>query len=71
MISYKKVAYTYFPKYDMIPMLVHVSSYYRIDKINRGLGWFYLVETPVEPYIKNFCAEHDANAALWGKQRDI
>jgi len=52
-------------------MRVHVSSVYRIDKINRGLGGFYLVETPVEPYEKDFQDEHDANAVRWGKQFDI
>jgi len=61
MITYKKVDRTYFPQYDMIPMLVHVSSYYRIEKINRGLGGFHLVETPVEPYIKDFCTGDDEN----------
>lgn len=54
MITYKMVDKTFFPQYDLIPMLVHVSSYYRIDKIDRGLGGFALVETPVEPFIKDF-----------------
>ena len=54
MITYKQVDRTYFPQYDQIPMLVHVSSYYRIEKLNRGLGGFHLVETPIAPYIKDF-----------------
>jgi ribosomal protein S18 acetylase RimI-like enzyme len=54
MITYKIVDRMFFPQYDLIPMLVHVSSYYRVDKINRGLGGFTLVETPVEPFIKDF-----------------
>ncbi|MEA4823383.1 MAG: GNAT family N-acetyltransferase [Clostridiaceae bacterium] len=54
MITIKMVDRTFFPQYDLIPMLVHVSSYYRIDKVNRGLGGFTLVETPVEPFVKDF-----------------
>ncbi len=57
MITYKMVDKEFFPQYDLIPMLVHVSSYYRIEKINCGLGGFALVETPVEPFTKDF--EHD------------
>jgi ribosomal protein S18 acetylase RimI-like enzyme len=53
-ITYRMVDSTFFPQYDSIPMLVHVSSYYRIDKINRGLGGLAFVETPVEPFIKDF-----------------
>ena len=53
MILYKKVDSVYFPQYDTIPMLVHVASYYRLEKINRGLGGINLVETPIEPYIKD------------------
>ena len=53
MIHYKKVDKTYFSQYDAIPMLVHVSSVYRIEKIHRGLGGFSFVETPVEPYTKD------------------
>lgn len=54
MITYKQVDEKYFSQYDLIPMLVHVSSYYQIDKINRGLGGFSLVEIPTEPFIKDF-----------------
>jgi ribosomal protein S18 acetylase RimI-like enzyme len=66
MITYKKVDKTYFPKYDSIPMRVNVKSYYKIEKINRGLGGFTLVETPVEkPYIKDFCIGDDETVARW------
>lgn len=67
MITYKQVDRTYFPQYDMITMLVHVSSYYRFEKINRGLGGFHLVETPVEPYIRDFCTGNDVSVARWEK----
>ena len=71
MITYKQVDRTYFPQYDMISMLVHVSSYYRIEKINRGLGGFHLVESPVEPYIKDFCTGDDESVTRWEKRWDI
>ncbi|MCL1792797.1 MAG: GNAT family N-acetyltransferase [Oscillospiraceae bacterium] len=65
MITYKKVGTAYFPQYDRIPMLVHVSAYYRIEKHNRGLGGFTLVETPVAPYIKDFCTGEDESVERW------
>ena len=70
-ITYKKVDRSYFPQYDLIPMRVHVSSYYRIDKINRGLGGFHFIETPVEPYIKDFCTGDDESIMRWEKRWDI
>ncbi len=54
MITYKKVDKTYFAQNDLIPMRVHVSSYYKIDKFNRGLSGFNLMETPIKPYLKDF-----------------
>jgi ribosomal protein S18 acetylase RimI-like enzyme len=46
-------------------MFVHVSAYYRIEKQNRGLGGFTLIETPVEPYIKDFCTGDDESVERW------
>jgi len=66
-ITYRQVDRTYFPQYDMIPMKVHVSSHYKIEKINRGLGGFQLIETPVEPYIKDFCIGKDESVTRWEK----
>lgn len=71
MITYKKVDRTYFPQYDQIPMIVHVSAYYRIDKDNWGLGGFTLVKTAVEPYIKDFCVGDDESITRWEKRWDI
>lgn len=71
MITYKKVDKTYFAQYDLIPMRVHVSSYYKIDKINRGLGGFNLVETTIEPYLKDFCTGEDETVIRWERQWDI
>ena len=71
MIIYKKVDRTYFPLYDQIPMRVYVTSYYRIDKDNRGMGGFTFVEAPVEPYTKDFCTGGDESIARWEKRWDI
>jgi len=72
MIVYKQVDKTYFPQYDSIPMKFTVKSYYKIEKINRGLGGFTLVETPVEkPYIKDFCACGDETATWWSEHFDV
>jgi ribosomal protein S18 acetylase RimI-like enzyme len=48
-------------------MKVHVSACYLIEKHNRGLGGFSLVETPVEPYVKDFCIGKDESVKRWGK----
>jgi ribosomal protein S18 acetylase RimI-like enzyme len=69
--EYKQVDQSYFPQYDLIPMRLLVSSYYRIDKTNRGLGGFTLVETPVEPYLKDFCIGDDESVSRWEKRWDI
>jgi len=65
MITYKQVDVSYLSQYDLIPMLVHISAYYRIEKHNRGLGGFTLVETPVEPYVKDFYSADDESVAQW------
>ena len=71
MIAYKQVDPSFFPQYDRIPMRVHVTSYYRIEKANRGLGGFALVETPTTPYVKDFCTGKDVIVARWGKDFDL
>lgn len=65
MITYKKVDQSYFPQYDQIPMIVHVSAYFRVEKHNRGLDGFTFVETPVEPYIRDFCIDDDDTVERW------
>ncbi|MGI6364444.1 MAG: GNAT family N-acetyltransferase [Bacillota bacterium] len=71
MITCKQVDQTYLPQYDQIPMIVQVNAYYRIEKANRGLGGFSLVETPVKPYVKDFCADDDAGMAGLPDQWDL
>jgi GNAT superfamily N-acetyltransferase len=39
--------------YDQIPMVVDVRSEYKLEKIQAGLGGIRLVETPVDPYLKD------------------
>jgi len=70
LITYKKVDKTYFSQYDQIPMKINVSAYYNIEKHNRGLGGFSLVETPVEPYIKDFCNGKNKTISRWEKRWD-
>ncbi|HOC06168.1 MAG: GNAT family N-acetyltransferase [Bacillota bacterium] len=70
MITYKPVDHTHLPQYDQIPMRFQVTAYYRIKKMNRGLGGFAFIETPVEPYVKDFCADGDSIMGL-EKQWDV
>ena len=65
MITYRQVDHSYFPLYDKIPMKVNVTSHYKIEKHDRGLGGFTLVETPVAPYTKDFCTGADESVARW------
>ncbi|MCL2198217.1 MAG: GNAT family N-acetyltransferase [Defluviitaleaceae bacterium] len=67
MLTFKQVDTSYFPQYDTIPMRLTVKSYYRIEKIDRGLGGFMLVETPTPPYVKDFCTGEDVSVARWGR----
>lgn len=41
MITYKQVDRTYFKQYDSIPMRINVTSFYKLEKLNRGLGGLY------------------------------
>ena len=66
-IAIKQVDTTYFPQYDTIPMRVHVEREYRLVKQNNGLGGITFEETPVEPYIKNFCVGKDESVTRWSR----
>jgi GNAT superfamily N-acetyltransferase len=67
MITYKQVDTSCFHQYDTIPMLVHVEREYRLAKQNNGLGGIMFVETPVEPYVKNFCVGKDESVTRWSR----
>ena len=71
MILYRQMDSGCLAQYDKIPMRVHVTRIYRVEKLNRGLGGFHLVETPVEPYVKDFCAGEDGGVLQWEKRFDI
>ncbi|RAU95559.1 GNAT family N-acetyltransferase [Paenibacillus sp. YN15] len=71
MIVCKQVDRTYFPQYDSIPMRINVTSYYKVEKLNRGLGGFALVETSVKPHVKDFCTGDDESVTRWEKRFDI
>lgn len=71
MVTYKQVDRTYFPQYDSIPMRLNVTSFYKIEKVNRGLEGFALVETAVKPYIKDFCVGDDESVKRWEQRFDM
>ncbi len=65
MITCKQVDESYFPMYDSIPMQVNVTSIYKIERINRGLGGFTLNVVPVTPYLKKFCTGNIISETTW------
>ena len=60
MINYREIDESYFDKYDKIPMLVHVKSIFKLNKIENGLGGILLKETSVEECIKDLGAYEKA-----------
>jgi len=71
MITIKQVDSSYFEQYDKIPMFVHVESEFVLVKQYNGLGGIDFVETPVEPYDKNFCVGDDESVTYWQGKWDI
>jgi GNAT superfamily N-acetyltransferase len=67
MITIKQVDTTCFAQYDTIPMFVNVTSEYWLVKHNDGLGGVAFIETPVEPYTKDFCVGKDESVTRWAK----
>lgn len=53
MITVKEVDKSFLELYDTVAMNVNVSSEYKVERINNGLGGFMLKEVQVEPYIKD------------------
>lgn len=54
MITVKEVDKSFLELYDTVTMNVNVSSEYKVERINNGLGGFMLKEVQVdEPYIKD------------------
>ena len=52
-------------------MRLTVRSMLKIDKEDRGLGGFRLTETPVEPYVRDFCTGDDASVGRWAERFDL
>lgn len=71
MITYKEMDAACLPQYDRIPMRVEVSSYYRLEKDDRGLGGIRLVETETTPYQKDFCTGADETMLRWQREWDL
>jgi ribosomal protein S18 acetylase RimI-like enzyme len=53
LITYREIDETNFHIYDRVPMLVHVKSIYKLEKVDNGLGGILLKEVPVNEYIKD------------------
>lgn len=54
MITYKSIEAEFIRQIEEIPMKVYVTSEYKIEKVNNGLGGFLFKEVPVSPYIIDF-----------------
>ena len=59
-ITYREIDESYFEEYDRIPMLVHVKSILKLEKIENGLGGILLKETPVKEYLKDLGVYEEA-----------
>lgn len=71
MLTYRQVDWTYARQFDDVPMSVLVTSEYRVEKTDRGLGGFTLREVPVEPYVKDFRLDIDESMVRWEEQFDV
>lgn len=71
MITYRQAGSECFPVYDRVPMRLTVRSVLKIEKRERGLGGFCLTETPVEPYVRDFCLGEDESVGRWAQRFDI
>ena len=71
MITYNQVGRDRLGLYDSIPMCVEIKSYLKIEKLNRGLGGFSFVETPIEPHVKDFRTDHETSMAKDAERFDI
>lgn len=57
--------------YSRIPSIVQVNSIFAVCLVESGLGGIELVETPVEPYIKDYDAYEDGPPTNWPNQFDL
>ncbi|MCI8440935.1 MAG: GNAT family N-acetyltransferase [Provencibacterium sp.] len=71
MIDYRQMDESCLPWYDKISMRVNISRIYHLEKTDRGLGGIRLIETPVAPYVKDFCPGEEERAQQWSKRFDI
>ncbi|GKX66485.1 GNAT family N-acetyltransferase [Inconstantimicrobium mannanitabidum] len=69
MITYREINQSYFEQYDKIPMLVHVKSILKLEKIQNGFGGILLKETPCKEYLKDM--GKDEKATDYAKNFDI
>lgn len=71
MISYRQMSADCLELYDRVEMRLTVKRVLKIEKENRGLGGFRFVETPVEPYVRDFNKDPDDSATRWGENFDL
>lgn len=53
MLTIKEVDKSYFPLYDQVTQNVEVSSVFKVNRIEGGLGGMLLEEVKVDPYVKD------------------
>lgn len=58
-------------QYSRVSSAFQVKSIFEVRLINTGLGGIELVETPVEPYIKDYDAYDDGPPTAWRNQFDM
>jgi GNAT superfamily N-acetyltransferase len=53
MITYREIDEAYFEEYDKIPMVVHVKSILKLEKVDNGLGGILLKEVTFQEHTKD------------------
>jgi ribosomal protein S18 acetylase RimI-like enzyme len=71
-ITIQEIDTDQFPHYGAIPNSYRVTSMFRIEVIDGGLGGFRLVEEHLaEPYVRDYNSAGDDNPAAWSAEFDL
>ena len=71
-ITIQEIMADQFPRYGAIPSRYLVTSVFRVEVIDGGLGGFRLVEEQVaEPYVRDTNSAGDDNPAAWSADFDL
>jgi ribosomal protein S18 acetylase RimI-like enzyme len=57
--------------YTRVPIAFEVKTILQVYPVNGGMGGIELIETPVEPYIKDYDAYEDGPPTEWHRQFDM